>query len=130
MWTSRIIQTLLTFDSFLKLHLHCSQVTVKQQQVELYYTYDLVYQRPAIISLSFYMFYPIFTAVYIVEWLVSQTIYVLDKEILRFLGLKSAVYNRFRSKACYNGESAVFSLQMKPCNCNIFFLGQAGRHQY
>ena len=57
MWTSRIIQTLLTFDSFLKLHLHCSQVTVKQQQVELYYTYDLVYQRPAIISLSFYMFY-------------------------------------------------------------------------
>ena len=57
----------------------------------------------------------------------SQTIYVLDKEILRFLGLKSAVYNRFRSKACYNGESAVFSLQMKPCNCNIFFWGrQAG----
>ena len=38
-------------------------------------------------------FYLIFTAVYIVEWLVLQTIYVLNKEILQFLGLKSAVYN-------------------------------------
>ena len=81
--------------------------------------------NPRLVSFTLF-----FTAVYIVEWLVSQTIYVLDKEILRFLGLKSAVYNRFRSKVCYNGESAVFSLQMKPCNCNIFFLGQAGRHQY
>ena len=34
-----------------------------------------------------------FAAVYIVEWLLLQTIYVLKKEILQFLGLKSAVYN-------------------------------------
>ena len=41
-------------------------------------------------------FYLIFTAVYIVERLVLQTIYVLNKEILHFLGLKSVVYNQER----------------------------------
>ena len=39
---------------------------------------------------------PFFTAVYIVEWLVLQTIYVLNKEILQFLALKSAVWNQER----------------------------------
>ena len=34
-----------------------------------------------------------FTAVYMVERLVLQTVYVLKKEILQFLCLKSAVYN-------------------------------------
>ena len=34
-----------------------------------------------------------FTAVYIVERLVLQTIYVLNKEILKIFGLKSEVYN-------------------------------------
>ena len=34
--------------------------------------------------------------VYIIELFVLQTIYVLNKEILQFLGLKSAVYNRER----------------------------------
>ena len=42
------------------------------------------------------IFTPIFTVVSIVEPLVLQTIYVLNKEILQFLGLKSAVYNRER----------------------------------
>jgi hypothetical protein len=37
-----------------------------------------------------------FTVVYIVERLVLQTIYVLSKEILRFLSLKLAVYNQER----------------------------------
>ena len=32
--------------------------------------------------------------VYVVEQLVLQTSYVLNKEILRILGLKSAVYNQ------------------------------------
>ena len=41
-------------------------------------------------------FTPFFTAFYIVEWLVLQTIYVLNKEILQFLGLKSYVYNQER----------------------------------
>ena len=36
---------------------------------------------------------PFFTAVYIVERLVLQTIYVLNKKILSLLGLKSVVYN-------------------------------------
>ena len=36
---------------------------------------------------------PFFTAVYIVERLVLQTIYVLHKKILSLLGLKSVVYN-------------------------------------
>ena len=34
--------------------------------------------------------------VYIVERLVLQTIYVLNKKILQFWGLKSAVYNQER----------------------------------
>ena len=43
------------------------------------------------------VFFPaFFTAVYIVERLVLQTIYILNKEILQFLGLKFAVYNRER----------------------------------
>ena len=37
---------------------------------------------------------PFFTTVYIVERLELQTIYVLNKKILQFLGLKSADYNR------------------------------------
>jgi hypothetical protein len=41
-------------------------------------------------------FTPFFTEVYIVEQLVLQTIYVLNKEILKFLGLKSAISNRER----------------------------------
>ena len=40
-----------------------------------------------------YIFSPFFTAVYIVERLVLQTIYVVNKEILQFLSLRSAVYN-------------------------------------
>ena len=39
----------------------------------------------------FVYFYPNFFAVYIVERLVLQTIYVLNKEILQFLGQKSTV---------------------------------------
>ena len=39
------------------------------------------------------VFTPYFTVVYIVEQLVSNTIYLLSKEILQFLGMKSAVYN-------------------------------------
>ena len=38
-------------------------------------------------------FSPHFHSVYIVEELILQTIYVVKKENLRFLGLKSAVYN-------------------------------------
>ena len=41
-------------------------------------------------------FTPFFTSVYIVEQLVSDTIYVLKKEILQFLGLNSAVSNQER----------------------------------
>ena len=48
-----------------------------------------------------YFFTPFFTEVDIVERLVLQTSYVLNKEILQFLGLKSAVYNweRFQIKS-------------------------------
>ena len=37
---------------------------------------------------------PFFTAVYIIEQIVLQTIYVVYKEILQFLDLKSEVYNQ------------------------------------
>ena len=50
----------------------------------------------AIISAACIFFTQFFTAVYIVEWLVLQTIYVINKEILQFLGLESMDYNRDR----------------------------------
>ena len=51
------------------------------------------YRTRTIKTRGLYIFTPFFTAVYIVERLVLQTIYVLDKEILQFLGLKFVVYN-------------------------------------
>ena len=54
----------------------------------------LGYRTRTIITRCLYIFYPIFTAVYIVERLVLQTIYVPNKEILQFLGLKYVVYNQ------------------------------------
>jgi hypothetical protein len=48
----------------------------------------LIYRMRTILTHGFYFFIPFFTAVYI-----DETIYVLNEEILQFLGLKSAVYN-------------------------------------
>jgi hypothetical protein len=47
-----------------------------------------------------------------VERLVLQIIYVLKKEILQFLGLKSTVYNRelYQSRAGYNVARTVGSI--------------------
>jgi hypothetical protein len=56
----------------------------------------LVYRMRAIITRGLYIFTPFFTAVYIVEQLVLQTILYLNKEILQLLGLKSAVCNQER----------------------------------
>ena len=50
-----------------------------------------VYCTRAIITRGLYIFTPFFIAVYIVERLVTVT--DINKEILRFLGLKSAVSN-------------------------------------
>ena len=52
------------------------------------------YHACAIITCGLYIFTPFFTAVYIMDQLVLQTIYVLNKEILQFFVLKSAVYIR------------------------------------
>ena len=57
----------------------------------------LDYRTRAIISRGLYIFYSFFAAVYIVERLILQTIYVLNKEILQFLGLKYAVSNQERA---------------------------------
>ena len=40
---------------------------------------SVVYPTRAIITRGLYMFYPIFTAVYIIEWLLLQAIYVVNK---------------------------------------------------
>ena len=58
--------------------------------------FDTDYHTRAIISRGLYIFTPFFTVALIVERLVLQTIYVLNKEILQFLGQKSVVYNRER----------------------------------
>ena len=53
------------------------------------------YRTRAIITCIFST--PFFTAVYILEWLMLQTIYVINKEIRQFLGLKfAAVTNQER----------------------------------
>ena len=46
--------------------------------------FNFTYRKRAIISRGLYVFHLIFTAVYIVEWLVLQTIHVLNKKILPF----------------------------------------------
>ena len=46
--------------------------------LDIFYTY----RTRAMITRGLYIFYPIFTAVYNEEWLILQTIYVLNKEIL------------------------------------------------
>ena len=61
----------------------------------------MMYHKRAIISRGLY-FFPAF---YIVEWLVLQTIY---KEILQFLGLKSAVYNGAHAVVINNLSNTVF----------------------
>ena len=48
----------------------------------------------AIISRGLYIFTPFFTASFIVQQLVLQTIYVLKKEVHQFLVLKYAVFNQ------------------------------------
>ena len=54
------------------------------------------YRTRAIISRGLFFFTPFLTAVYNVEQLILQTIYVLNKEFLKLLGLKIAVYNQER----------------------------------
>ena len=70
-----------------------------------------------------YFFTPFFIAVYIVEWLVLQTIYVLNKEILQCLGLKSEVYNsdRFQIKSGYATITVLFSAGSQT-QCTVFVL--------
>ena len=53
-----------------------------------------VYRTRAIITRGWYVFLTYFSVVYIVERLVLQTIFVLNKKILQFLGLKYAVLYR------------------------------------
>ena len=80
----------------------------------------------------FKLVYPIFTAVYIVEWLVLQTIYVLNKDILQFLSLnpRFIIERGFKSRTGYNGLHTVYkndqellytSIKLKNLISQIFF---------
>ena len=51
----------------------------------LFFKFHL-YRTRAIISRGLYIFYPIFHCIFIVERLILQKIYVLNKEILQFFG--------------------------------------------
>ena len=69
------------------------------------------YVRNCILYLCLYIFYPIFTVVYIVERLVLQTIYLLNKESLQFVGPKSVVYDQelgLKSTGGYNIARTVY----------------------
>ena len=62
------------------------------QRDTLLYLPQKKYRMRAIITHSLYIIFHCC----LLERFVFQTIYVLNKEILKFLGLKSAVYNRER----------------------------------
>ena len=64
--------------------LYCSEVK----------TSNIMYHTSAITTQGLYIFYTIFTMIYIVECLVLRTIYVLNKEIIKFLGLKYPIYDQ------------------------------------
>ena len=73
------------------------------------------YKRHYISASACIPFTPFFTAVYIVEPLVLQKMCVLKKEILQYLGLYTAAYNRERLqiKSGINGVCMVKALQDK-----------------
>ena len=57
-----------------------------------------IYCTHTIITYDLYIVTPAFTVVYVVEQLVLQTIYVLNKEIIQFFGLISKVDNQEQSQ--------------------------------
>ena len=94
---SRQAITILHFKSFrLKTNKHIFYITWwrNMENHNLKFQYCM---RPILCI----FFTPFITAVITVERLVLQIIYVLNKEILQFLSLKSAVYNweQFQSKS-------------------------------
>ena len=68
------------------------------------------YHTRAIISRGLYIFTLSFNAVYIVEWLILQTIYVLKTENFQFLNLipRFRIKSSFKSIAGYNGTRWVY----------------------
>jgi hypothetical protein len=66
----------------------------------------------AIISAACIFFTQFFTAVYIVEWLVLQTIYVLSMEIISIvvtnMYLRFIIESSFKSRAGYNGARRLY----------------------
>ena len=83
-------------SSFLLLYKVPKNIRISKKVVTSFFEKINKYRTRNIISHGLYIFTPIFSAVYFVERLILQTIYVLNKEILQFLGLKSAVYNQER----------------------------------
>ena len=69
----------------------------------------LIYRIRPIKSRGLYIFYSIFTSVYIVERLVLQAIYALLKEILQLWGQnpRFIIESDFKSRAGYNGARTV-----------------------
>ena len=75
------------------------------------YNYHEPWTRHYMLRLVY--FSPFFTAAFIVEQLVLQTIYGLNKEILQFLSLNPAILIKsgFKSRVCYNGACTVQCLE-------------------
>ena len=70
---------------------HLSNISFESYEGPLAWFFEQtkkIYRKHAIVNRGLYIFTPFFTAVYIVERLVLQTIYILNKEILQ---KKSAV---------------------------------------
>ena len=70
--------------------LFCSQGNMFHFSVILIELHIISYSLRAIIGHGLYIFNPFFTAIYNQEWLLLQTIYVLNKEILQRFIIKSA----------------------------------------
>jgi hypothetical protein len=68
----------------------------KSYKTKQFWPYAIIYHTRPILTHGLYIFYPVFHCGLYCRAVMLQTIYVLSKEILQFLGLKSAVYIRER----------------------------------
>ena len=83
---------------------------------------DRVKNGVKIISRNLFIFYPIFSAVYNQEWLILQTIYVLNNEILQ-KNPRCIIKSGFKSRAGYNGASRILYSKYTP---SLHHLDQTG----
>ena len=92
--------------------------TMTHSELKTYNLFKNEYRTSTIISCGLYNFYLIFTAVYIQKWLILQTFYVLNKEVIQ-KNPRFIIKSSFKSGACYNGGCRVNAKLSKMSFFNI-----------